>query len=266
MSTEDVRIRAAMASARLPGLADRALRVLINGVWLGALSEERLRALDEHYYAGEDAYRKASYNERGLFHWERPLIEAHFAPGARVVVIGCGGGREVLALLEDGYEALGFDPHAELVAWARDFLAAHGHPDRARTMERDELPAGVECDAILVGWGAYGLMHGRERRIAFLRAARERLAHGAPLMLSCFERPAHGRELRWTARLANLLRELRGRPRLEAGDTLAPTRVHVFTRAELESELSAAGFTPRAFAIVGRDNDTNHAAVVAQAA
>ena len=235
-------------------------RTVINGLWLGVLSDATLQAVDERYYRDEAAYRTSEWNERGFFDWERDAIGRHFDGRRRVAVPACGGGREVLALLLAGFDARGYEPHEGLVAYADGFLSARGHPGRIRRSPRDEFPPGTACDGVVVGWGAYSLVHGRDRRIAFLTGARRELAPGGPLLLSFFERPAHGRELRGTAALASGLRRIRGRGRgpVEPGDTLAPNRVHVFTPTLIAEEVAAAGLELVEHRVVGSADDITH--------
>lgn len=240
-------MRTTLAAARVPGAGGQVLRGTLNGLWLGVLSDAQLRALDERYYDREDTYRTAAWNERGLFFWEAPEVERSFPAGARVVVIACGGGREVLGLLRAGYDAVGYESHPALAEYAERFLAGHGFAGHAHAIARDSFPAGEACDAVIVGWGAYALIASRAARVALLRA----MPAGVPVLLSFFERPAHGRELRLTLRLARTARRLRGSTPLELGDTLAPNRVHVFTRAELEDEVAEAGRRLAVYHVIG---------------
>ena len=214
MSTDGDRLaRLTLASAKLPSTLAHASRGLLNGFWLGVLSDRSLEAVDARYYAESGVYRTADWNERGLFDWERRAVEDHFAPGGRVVVTACGGGREVLGLLEAGFDAHGREPHPELAAYANRFLAERGHPGRVAASERDEFPPGAErLDGVVVGWGAYSLMHGGGTRRRFLAAARAALEEDAPVLISFFDRDQDRRELRWTAAVANVLRRLRGAP------------------------------------------------------
>jgi hypothetical protein len=237
----DAVMRVVLASARLGGRTGRAARAAVSGTCLGLLSEDQLRGLDERYYDVEELYRTPAWNERGLTWWEQEEIERSFAGRSRIVVAACGGGREVLALLAGGYDAVGYEPHPALRAFAESLLRAHGQAGRALAAERDQFPGHGPCDGVLVGWGAYGLIAPRERRVGFLRDAAAATAPGGPVMLSFFHRSVHGRDLRVTARMAGWLRRRRGGPPVEIGDTLAPSRVHVFTREELEHELLDAG-------------------------
>jgi SAM-dependent methyltransferase len=242
-----------LASARAPELVRAGLRALINGVWLGVLGDAAQRRVDERYYAREALYRTEEWNARGLTDWERELIGGLAAPGARVLVVGCGGGREVLGLLEAGYDASGCESHPALCAFAESFLAARGHPGRVAGAARDAVPAGGAVDAVVIGWGAYSLVHGSPARVAMLAQAR---ARGDAVLLSGFGRAALGRELVWTHRVA---RALGGRA--EPGDTMAPNRAHVFTRGQLAGEAAAAGLTLEAWHLLGSaDRDTRYMA------
>jgi hypothetical protein len=207
------------------------------------LSEDRLRALDERYYAETTMYQTEQWNEQGLFAWEREAVNDHFSREGRLAVVACGGGREVLALRGDGYDAVGYESHPDLAAYGRELLTSKGHPSTVEWVERDTFPgtAGA-CAGVIVGWGAYSLIGTRDQRIALLRAARDHVPAGAPLLLSFLQRSGNNRAARWTALIANAVRRARGAPPTELGDTLSPNRVHLFTTADIADEAAAGGF------------------------
>lgn len=234
-------MRSVLASGRIGGRPGRVVHGTLSGIWLGMLSDRQLRALDERYYSLAAVYRTAEWNERGLWPWEQEAVRRSFTAGSRIVVPGCGGGREVLALLRCGFDAVGYEPHPALAAYAQRLLEERGHPGKAFACGRERFPAAGRCDGVLFGWGAYSLIAPRRRRIAFLAAAAAALAHGGAVVLSAFERPLPGREFRLTAAIANRLRGVRRAPGVELGDSLAPNRVHLFTGEELAGEIAAAG-------------------------
>jgi hypothetical protein len=229
----------------------RAASAAFDGFWLGMFDRETLALLDEIYYQGRTeplagrqvTYADKAWNLSGLSDWETAVVATYFGSAHRVVITGAGGGREVLALLEHAFDAVGFEPNERLVEAGRELLEARGHPNRLRPVARDIFPEDAgPCDAVVVGWGSYMLIPGRARRVRFLRDARAVLPEGAPILLSFFTRPEHGRLTAPALRLTNILRRLRGAELAEAGDGLAPNFTHWFVRDEVEGELAAAGF------------------------
>ena len=219
------------------------LSAFFNGFWLGLMDREALDLIDETYYESRPNYVEEAYNTSGLRDWEAQMIEEHFPRSGRVVVTATGGGREVVALLDLGYDAVGYEPNPQLVQAAGALLERRGQAERVHLVERDAFPPDAgPCDAVLVGWGSYMLIPGRSRRIAFLRAARDRLPPDAPILLSFFTRRPEAGSFTTIARVANVVRLVRRLPRVDVGDVLGPNYTHYFTRAEIASELEAAGF------------------------
>jgi hypothetical protein len=87
------------------------------------------------------------------------------------------------------------------------------------------------------------LISGRGRRVAFLQEAAKRLPAHAPVLVSFHPRERDENvRFRIITRIANPLRRLLRHDPVVFGDALAPSLVHFFTKAELESEMSEAGF------------------------
>lgn len=220
-----------------------ALRGVFDGLWLGLLSQAQLDVLDGQYYDAKAMYVDDLYNTSGLHTWERRAIDEHFPSGGRIVVTGAGGGREVLALLDRGFDTVGFECNRRLVSYGDALLRRHGYQGRLLWAPRHEWPVGSgHCDAVIVGWGSYTHMPGRGTRLTFLRGARAALPAGGPILLSFWAVHSLTTYLRTVEIIGTMLRHLRGRPALDPGDALAGTYVHFFTEAQIDAELSAAGF------------------------
>ncbi len=83
------------------------------------------------------------------------LFSVAFAPGSRVLDLGCGSGRDLNALCQAGYAGLGVDASAEMLSEARQLF-----PALANRITQDELPQlttvadqgfdGVLCSAVLM--------------------------------------------------------------------------------------------------------------------
>ncbi len=216
---------------------------LYTGFWLGVLDREDLYRVDQQYYDAERMYRRPEYNLKGLWNWESRAIATHFADCRNLLVASAGGGREMIALLKLDYEVEGFECNPSLVEFGNRLLEDGGYATRIRYIPPDECPpAEAPYQGAVVGWGAYMHIAGRERRIRFARDLRAQLVQGAPLLLSFYGRSPSNRAFHAQARVANLIRFLRRKERLEVGDTLSPNFCHSFVRDEIADELREAGF------------------------
>jgi hypothetical protein len=221
------------------------------GIWLGVLSRSALDAIDDMYYLGSVGkqsspkdFRGDEHNRRGLWEWEREVIEGYFGRKGRLAVLGAGGGREVLALKRLGFEVDGWECQEEFVSAANRVLTAEGFEPTVAVVPRDSCPPGdPSYSGIIIGWGAYTNVRGSQKRNALLRAIRERLFEGSPILLSFFSRDPAALRFHLTAKVANLVRRLARQETVELGDFLAPNYVHYFTESQLRCELEAAGLT-----------------------
>ncbi len=223
---------------------------IVHGLCLGLLSEPVLDAVDEIEYLSEGDCTDDGYNSRGLFTWEQQAVNRFFPPGGRVAVTGAGGGREVLALCRQGFDAVGYEPVARLVDRGNALLECSGVTGRIELSSREGWPGTGRFDAVLLGWGSFHHVRGRSRRQLLLRGAHASLAPGGPLIVSFYVRSGDTSYYRVVRRLARALRRLRhdNRP-IELGDMLIPAFVHLFTEREVSRELDDSGFT-----MVGFDN------------
>jgi hypothetical protein len=228
-----------------------AASAISTGIWLGVLSRSALDAIDETFNVGSGGkqlspidYRADEYNRSGLWEWEREAIEGYFGGKGRLAVLGAGGGREVLALKQLGFEVDGWECQEELARAANRILTAEGFEPTVTVSPRDTCPPGnPSYSGIIIGWAAYTYIPGSHRRIALLRMIRDRLVQGGPILLSFFSCDPIPRRFHLTARVANILRRLTGREIVEVGDFLVPHYVHYFTASQVRCELEAAGFS-----------------------
>jgi hypothetical protein len=233
------RLLARAGSHRLLAAAD----AVHAGLWLGLLDRPDLHALDQLRYDAAAGYRQDAHNLRGLFDWERQALGEHFGRTGSLLVLGAGGGREVLALARLGYAVTGYECNPTLLRAGRQLLARTGGGAELRGIARDQAPRdGGGHDGVIVGWSAYTLIPGRPERVAFLAGLRLCVPAGAPVLVSFFSRPEHCLRTRIVTAVANATRRLRRARPVDPGDDLTPDFVHRFTRAELAAELRAGGF------------------------
>jgi hypothetical protein len=219
------------------------LRACFAGLWLGLLRPETLLDIDRVYYANAAKYTDSGYNRSGLWAWEREMITRFFGRCQRLLIVGAGGGREVLALTQLGFEAQGLECNHKLVLAANLLLAEEKLPPTVQYAPPNTCPdTGTSYDGLVVGWGAYMLIQGRAQRIALLRSMRNQTPPDAPVLISFFSRPTSAKRFLIITVVGNVLRRLLGRERLELGDDLEPEYVHYFTQEEIATELQEGGF------------------------
>jgi SAM-dependent methyltransferase len=245
-------VRAYFAVSQVWTRTGALLQALFDGVWLGVLGRESLYRIDERFYDRHASYNGDAHNLRGLFGWEEAALDDAFGGCRRLLVLGAGGGREVLALARRGCEADGYECNRALVDYAAEFLPRHGCAATVRYLARDEVPAAdAPYDGVIIGWSAYMLIPGRDRRISLLRRLLPLVRPGGPILLSFWTRRGDGVRFRVSAAVANLLRVPFRRERVETGDALQPNYVHYFTAPELAAELREAGWEPHRYTPAG---------------
>ncbi|MFB3816108.1 MAG: class I SAM-dependent methyltransferase [Candidatus Methylomirabilales bacterium] len=218
-----------------------------------ALIEGVLRKYAE---PGEVA-RQVEMARAGLEDWEQELFVRVFPPAARLLVVGCGVGREVLGLARRGFRVVGADPVPACIAAARVEAGAAGLDAAFVIRAAHELdgPAG-SFDGILCSSAVYEQTPTARRRVALLQAFGRLLAPGGVLVLCAGWNPTRGRRDALVDFLRHVARRLRGdRFTTEPGDRLIghlslasdpsrPCFYHVFQGpAEIEREIAAAGWT-----------------------
>lgn len=216
------------------------------GFWLGCLNADELNAVTAEHFDQSQYYASTEHNLSGFFGWEKSVLDRFFRRGARILVAGAGGGREVLALRKAGYDAEGFECSVPLVRASEQIFDRLGESKYVTFCEPDRVPQGPRIyDGLVVGWTVYTHIPTKARRVEFLQALSERALPGSPLLISYFARQSGARDDVLVHRAARFWRFLlRGRKEpLEMGDRISYARfVRSFTRDEVEVELRAAGF------------------------
>ncbi len=185
---------------------DRAFRLfdaLRSRVVLALASESTLEAYNDFVYGRAPEYQTdAALFRRGFFQWEEQVVGRLFPPPpARVLVGGAGGGREVFALAERGYEVVAFEPSAALAKRLEDANARAGSGasvflGRYTAMTTLQPIGGgatvrIEAlgpfDAVVFGWCSFSHIRTHAERVGSLRAMAA--VSDGPILMSFFPAP-----------------------------------------------------------------------------
>jgi SAM-dependent methyltransferase len=198
--------RAVESARRLQEAAAAALGPLLTY----ALDADERVALGRLLYG--DALGPAPRADASPFAWERAWwTQALPPPPARLLIGGAGAGREVRALVADGYEVFACDPLPAAVAALGSLLgpaavacADHESPER--------WPGPPRVDAVIFGWGSLTHVLDAPGRLRALAAADART--DGPILASVWTREAFpvptGRATRAGAAVGRFIGRARG--------------------------------------------------------
>lgn len=190
----------------------------------------------------------------GLDAVEQALFDRFVRDGDRVLVVGCGTGRDTIPLAARGCTVTGIDPLPQAIAAARRALDARGlQADLVEGYVEDVAEAADVVrrgpfDIVLFSNLTYTYIPQSTHRIAVLRTMAAQLAPGGRILVTYFysDKPHRTRLLR-VMQLASRVSRSDWEP--QAGDTLTPIDYprghfdydHLFAPGELEREAQEAG-------------------------
>ena len=183
-----------------------------------------------------------------LFVWEEALYSRFLQRGDRILLIGCGTGRDLMALLDRGHRVEGLELVPESVTRVRQRLAERDLDAPVHLGDIETVDLSGRYDAFVFSWFCYAYIPQSAQRIRVLRRLAGCLAPGGRILISYV--PADTPGPRRALRVAHALTRLRRSDwRPEPGDSIAPigttmTSVsfqHFFQAGEAEAEARAAG-------------------------
>lgn len=121
---------------------------------------------------------------RGLYPTEAAMVAKHFTPGATLLNIGCGGGREASAL-SDQFKVVAVDFSGDFCTLAKCRLADESR--RVPVMKMDALSLAIHdetFDHVMMVGQLIGMIPGGTNRIAALREIHRVMRPGAVALVS----------------------------------------------------------------------------------
>lgn len=211
----------------------------------GTLRSKELEAAIARFWAGFGS--SATHIAGGLMTWEREFYLRFLKPDARILIVGSGTGRDLIALVRLGFRADGIELAEEATTCAAAALAEAGLRAELQAGSIETVDLHGSYDAIVFSWFCYGYIPEASRRIRILRRLAEHLAADGHILISYNSRDRSPSPLATSA--AQLAARLSGsdwRPApgdavFFARDSAALQYEHRFEPGELEAEARAAG-------------------------
>ena len=201
---------------------------------------EGIREKWSHFGVSESAI------SQGLFDWEQDLYGRNIRPNERVLLLGCGTGRDLLPLLAAGNAVDGLDIAG--LETARKQVEARGLSSHLIAGSMEDAPLEGAYDVVVYSWFVYCLLPEAERRVRTLVRFKRHLRPGGRIIVSLAPvGPLPNRVYVAAARATSRLVRSDWRP--EPGDSLFvgsrktafPEYHHVFALGEPEREFERAG-------------------------
>jgi SAM-dependent methyltransferase len=120
----------------------------------------------------------------GLMSWERTIFREFLKPTDRVLLVGSGSGRDLLALRQAGHDVVGVEQATRAVERARRLLRDHGVTADILAARFDEAELPGTFDAIVFSWFCYCYILGAAERTAALAKARAHLNPAGRVVIS----------------------------------------------------------------------------------
>jgi SAM-dependent methyltransferase len=199
-----------------------------------------------------------------LLPWECEVVDRFIAPGADVLLIGCGSGRDLLPLAARSCRVTGLDPVRSSLDIARRMLATRGLDASLVEGFFEETPLEGAFDAVIFSYYCYSVIPELRRRTGMLQKAASLLKGTGHIVVSVGSTDA--RPHAWLVRIGQLSGALcRSDWRVEPGDLVWNNRqsapsysyTHAFEPGELEREAQAANL-----AVVYRHTSQDNTTVV----
>jgi SAM-dependent methyltransferase len=186
--------------------------------------------------------------DAGLEVWEHRLYSSLLRPSDRVLLAGCGAGRDLLALRELGYDVTGLDPMPELIDEAHKHLARRGLTSTIRQGFIETTDIDGTYDVVILGGCCYCYVPCSASRVATLARIKAHLSEEGRIVVTFAGLNARSRLAESMTRMVGCL--TRGDWHVERGDTfsrgyLVPGLLryeHSFRPGEVARECTEAGF------------------------
>lgn len=250
-------VRAFRGFSKVNALIARLLEGLHSAVFMGLMNDRELQDFDTYPFGDWEGASEVTDHVKHVEDWLDHFISSEISPESRALVVGAGGGRELLRLRETGCSVTGIEFDDALFAETTAMLAKSSAGDAIDMLQSDRFNldgASNDFDVVIIPRFYASYIQGRSERVHFLNACRERLKEGGVIAFDFFTRPESEFSpgsliFRIQPLISNCLRFIKGgkNRRIETGDHLdpqVPLLHHHYNQMGLSLELSESGLTP----------------------
>lgn len=181
-----------------------------------------------------------------LFSWEQGCYSRALRPAESVLVVGCGRGRDLLALRRRGHPVEGVELSSDKAIAAARLLTTHGFESVVHAGDILITPLSGAWNVVTLSYCTYAYLAGSETRVGLLKRLSTHLLPGGRIVVAVHADmiPRHP-FLGAMARTIQAIRQCDWR--MEPGDSFVwrggpLSFVHRFAAGEVEREAVAAGF------------------------
>jgi len=211
----------------------------------GVLRRSDLQAVLERQFRGFGA--SADDIDEGLSPFETRVYGQWLPRSGRILLVGCGAGRDLVALARQGHDVTGVEPSADLVEATRVHLSQRGVAGAVTHGSIESVPLNASYDAVIFAPFCYSNVQSTAARVAVLSRVRRHLSPGGRVFVSYLTAPSRSNAATALMRAGAGLSSADWWP--EPGDTFARHREfrgvlyfhHAFGEGEVVKECSAAG-------------------------
>ncbi len=189
------------------------------------------------------------------------LSELALAPGARLLDVGCGFGRHAVALAQRGFDVTGIDPSAAMIEAARARAVEAGVPVEFQAIPVESFEADEAFDAAICLFSTLGQITPAGDTRSLIPRVFAALKPGGHLVIEVPQRGPAVRQLKTEDEIPGETSKMHITRRFDPADnTVTETfsrqaasgaetfllRYRLFSQAEVDAQLAAAGFSVQA--------------------
>ena len=153
------------------------------------MNEDLLKLVRDRFSSLSEIEEYRKRVDSGLLPWEERISELFLFKPGRLLDIGCGGGREAIALSAFGHEIIGVDISKAQVESARTAAGKVGRRIRFRVCNGVDLDFESDYFDYIVMWGqAFGNVPKQKNRLHLLKECFRVLKHSGRVIISVHNR------------------------------------------------------------------------------